>query len=55
MMVQNLMDTQMGMQLAEMRQHARNSLMRGHKSLPGAHMPALGFYLRKHAQLATVV
>lgn len=53
--MQSLMESQMGMRLSEMRQHARNSLMQRHSSLPGAHMPALGFYLRKHSQLATMV
>ena len=53
--MQSLIESQMGMRLLEMRQHAQNSLMQCHSSLPGAHMPDLGFYLCKHSQLATMV
>lgn len=50
------METQMGMRLPEMRQLAHNNRRTpGCNSLTGAHMPALGFYLRKNPQPITVV
>lgn len=55
--VQNLMEAQKGMSLPEMRQLVHNGCRRtpGCNSLTGAHLPALGFYLRKNPQPVTVV
>lgn len=54
--VQNLMESEMGMQLSEMRQLAQaDNLAQGGRRLTGAHMPARGFYLLTNPQVATVV
>lgn len=53
---QKLMESQMGMQLSEMRRHAQDGCLRqGRDNLPGAHMPALGFYLQTNRQPVNIV
>lgn len=54
-MLQDVLESQMGMQLAEMKQYSElDPVERTHTVLPGAHPPVRGFYLIKPSPIASL-